>query len=112
MNLASKFMGQNNVQKLSQAFDFANGILNATQNPQEALQKAGVSAADLTKAKALLNSPFAGMVAKACGTTKEDMMRGLSNLDGLFGGASVSPPTEQAPASELERMQANLARLK
>lgn len=105
-------MGPDKAQKLSRAYDFANGILTATQNPQEALQKAGVSASDLAKAKSLLNSPFAGMIAKACGTTKEDMMHSLDNLNGFFGTTSVSPSAEQAPASELERMQENLARLK
>lgn len=111
--MANKFLGQNNSQKFSKAYDFASGVLSATTNPQEALQKAGVTRADLDKAKKMLNSPMAGMVAKFFGASKDDIRKCLDSLDGLFNDAPpVNLPAEQAPASELERMQANLARLK
>lgn len=110
--MANRFLGQGNSQKFSRAYDFANGILSATTNPQEALQKAGVTRADLDRAKNMLNSPFAGMIAKAFGASKDDIRKYIDSLDGLFGAPPVNLPAEQAPASELERMQANLARLK
>lgn len=112
MAIANKFMGQGNSQKLSKAYDFANGVISTAANPQEALQKAGVTSADIERAKKMLNSPMAGMIAKMFGTTREDILRGLESFTQSCPPTPVSLPVEQAPASELERMQANLARLK
>lgn len=111
MNLAAKFLGQEKIQRLDKAYDMASTILNTTQNPQEALQKAGVSRADLEKAKGLLNNPFAGMVAKVFGTTKEDMQRGLERVESMLTPLPENSQAEQAPVSELERLQNNLSRL-
>lgn len=112
MAIANRFMGQGNSQKLSKAYDFANTVISTAANPQEALQKAGVTTADIDKARKVLNSPVAGMIAKMFGTTREDILRGLDSFAQTCPAVPVNLPAEQAPAGELERMQANLARLK
>ena len=79
-----------------------------TQNPKEALEKAGVTKQDLEKAKKLINNPVAGFFL---GEKKQSVIDGLNKAEMFFNGQINSLP-EQAPVSELEQLQANLARLK
>lgn len=79
-----------------------------TQNPKEALEKAGVTKQDLEKAKKLINNPVAGFLL---GEKKQSVIDGLNKAEMFFDGQINSLP-EQAPVSELEQLQANLARLK
>jgi hypothetical protein len=92
---------------LSQAYDMANRITDMTNNPKEALQKAGVTRADLEKAKSLMNNPMASMIL---GDKRQTIIDGLNKAETLFDDFNL--PTEQAPVSELEQMQRNLATLK
>lgn len=82
-----------------------------TQNPKEALEKAGVTKQDLEKAKKLINNPMAGFVL---GDKKQSLIDGLARVEALFNEqpSQISSFTEQAPVNELEQLQANLARLK
>lgn len=112
LSLAGRFLPQEKIQLLSQAYDYANKITDITQNPKEALEKAGVTKQDLEKAKRLINNPMAGFFL---GDKKQMVIDGLSRAESLFDGQpieQVSSLTEQAPVSELEQLQANLARLK
>ena len=79
-----------------------------TQNPKEALEKAGVTKQDLEKAKKLRNNSVAGLFL---GEKKQSVIDGLNKAEMFFNGQINSLP-EQAPVSELEQLQANLARLK
>lgn len=79
-----------------------------TQNPKEALEKAGVTREDLEKAKQLVNNPMANLIL---GDKKQSVIDGLTRVESLFD-TQVSSPIEQAPMSELDQLQANLARLK
>ncbi len=106
MKMASQFLPQNKMQILSQAYDMANKITDMTNNPQEALAKAGVTKADIEKAKRLINNPLAGMIL---GEKRQSVIDGLNKAESLFGDNSL---TEQAPVNELEQMQRNLALLK
>lgn len=96
------------MQLLSQAYDFANKITDITQNPKEALEKAGVTKQDLEKAKKLINNPVAGFFL---GEKKQSVIDGLNKAEMFFSG-QINSLSEQAPVSELEQLQANLARLK
>lgn len=111
MGLANKFMKPESAQKLSKAFDFANQIMNATNDPAEVLRKAGIQKADLIKAQQLLNNPMASMITKALGVNKEEIASGLSKVESMFGKPAVSA-TEQAPVDEVQRLQSNLSRIK
>ena len=111
MSLAQKFMKPETAQKLSSAYDAAKQIMDTTQNPQEALQKAGVKREDIEKLRNMLNMPMAGWVIKSLGVNKDDLVSGLNRAESLFNAPQVNSLPEQAPSSELERLQANLARL-
>lgn len=84
----------------------ANRITDMTQNPRDALEKAGVTKEDLVKARNLVNNPMASFVL---GDKKQAIIDGLRRAESLFEDNSF---TEQAPVNELEQLQANLARLK
>ena len=79
-----------------------------TQNPKEALEKAGVTKQDLEKAKKLINNSVAGLFL---GEKKQSVIDGLNKAEMFFNG-QINSLSEQAPVSELEQLQANLARLK
>lgn len=79
-----------------------------TQNPKEALEKAGVTKQDLEKAKKLINNPVAGFLL---GEKKQSVIDGLNKAE-MFFDRQINSLPEQAPVSELEQLQANLARLK
>lgn len=111
MGLANKFMKPESAQKLSKAFDFANQIMNATNDPAEVLRKAGIQKSDLAKAQQLLNNPMAGMITKALGVNKEEIASGLSKVESMFGTPAIAS-TEQAPVDEIQRLQSNLSRIK
>lgn len=106
--MAGRFLPQEKIQLLSQAYDFANKITDITQNPKEALEKAGVTREDLEKAKKLINNPMAGFFL---GDKKQSVIDGLNRAEALFD-KQVNSLSEQAPVNELEQLQANLARLK
>lgn len=111
LSLAGKFLPQEKIQILSQAYDYANKITDLTQNPKEALEKAGVTKKDLEKARNLLNNPLANLFL---GDKKQSVIDGLSRAESLFNEQSlpINSPAEQAPVSELEKLQATLAALK
>lgn len=112
LSVAGRFFPQEKIQLLSQAYDFANKITDVTQNPKEALEKAGVTRQDLEKAKKLVNNPMAGFLL---GDKKQDVIDGLNRAESLFDGqpiGQINSLSEQAPVSELEQLQANLAKLK
>lgn len=79
-----------------------------TQNPKEALQKAGVTRNDLERAKQLMNNPMASFLL---GDKKQSVIDGITRAEMLFD-KGVQPSTEQVHVDELEQLQANLARLK
>ena len=108
LSAAGRFLPQEKIQLLSQAYDFANKITDITQNPKEALEKAGVTKQDLEKAKKLINNPVAGFFL---GEKKQSVIDGLNKAEMFFSG-QINSLSEQAPVSELEQLQANLARLK
>ena len=108
LSAAGRFLPQEKMQLLSQAYDFANKITDMTQNPKEALEKAGVTKQDLEKAKKLINNPVAGFFL---GEKKQSVIDGLNKAEMFFNG-QINSLSEQAPVSELEQLQANLARLK
>lgn len=110
--IASKFLPQEKIQLLSQAYDFANKITDATQNPKEVLEKAGVTKQDLEKAKKLLSNPIASTLL---GDKKQAVMNGINAAESFFNDNQmnqINSVAEQAPATELEMLQANLASLK
>lgn len=108
LSAAGRFLPQEKLTLLSQAYDFANKITDITQNPKEALEKAGVTKQDLEKAKKLINNPVAGFFL---GEKKQSVIDGLNKAEMFFDG-QINSLSEQAPVSELEQLQANLARLK
>lgn len=112
LSLAGRFLPQEKIQLLNQAYDFANKITDMTQNPREALEKAGVTREDLEKAKKLVNNPMAGFLL---GDKRQAVIDGLNKAEALFDGqpcGQINSLPEQAPVSELEQLQANLAKLK
>lgn len=104
--MAGAFLPKEKIQILSQAYDMANKITDITNNPKEALEKAGVTRADLEKAKRLINNPMASMIL---GDKTQSVIDGLNKAESFFGDNLL---TEQAPVNELEQMQKNLAALK
>lgn len=72
------------------------------------MEKAGVTKQDLEKAKKLINNPVAGFFL---GEKKQLVIDGLNKAEMFFNG-QINSLSEQAPVSELEQLQANLARLK
>ena len=106
LKLAGQFLPQEKIQRLSQAYDFANRITDMTNNPREALAKAGVTKKDLEKAKNLMNNPLASFLL---GDKRQSVVDGLNRAESLFEDNLI---TEQAPVSELEQLQRNLQTLK
>lgn len=77
-----------------------------TNNPREALEKAGVTIKDLEKAKTLINNPIASFIL---GDKKQSVIDGLNKAEHLFENNLL---TEQTPVDELEQLQNNLKLLK
>lgn len=69
----------------------------------------------IRKAKSLINMPVVGWLINKYGN-KEQLLNDLNKLEQIFEPTGfnqvTNSPIEQAPVSELEQMQANLARLK
>lgn len=117
MNLAGRFLGPEKAKMMSQAFDFASQITQITNNPKEALERAGVSAQDIKTAQTLLNNPAGNFIIKCLGGDKNEIIQGLKKAEEIFNdtGTPVLPYSsmaEQAPVNELQELQATLARLK
>ena len=106
--MAGRFLPQEKIQTLSNAYDFANKITDLTNDPKVVLEKAGITQKDLEKAKVLINNPLFSMLL---GEKKQVVLEGLNKAENFFNDGN-NLPVEQAPASELEQLQANLARLK
>ena len=105
MNLASKFLPQEKVNRLSQAFDSANSIMSMANNPQEALSKAGVTKQDLDSIENLLQNPMAGFVLNSLGVNKTEALQVINQLKG-------NSITEQSPVAELEDLEKALRSIK
>lgn len=98
------------VQKLRQAYDLANNIINSSSSPQEALQKAGVSRKDIEDSKRYLNNPLSNFILGKIGGNKGDVSSDISKIESLFDTGYSQ--TEQAPVGELEALQKTLQSLK
>ena len=109
MNLASKFLNPQKAQMVDRAYDIATQITSVARNPQEALQKAGISKEEISKAVTLLDNPLAGTVLSVLGTQKEDVLKYLKTAENSLENNNSF--AEQAPASELEALQKTLAML-
>lgn len=110
MNLASRFISPEKMQMVNKAFDVATQISAVAQNPQDALEKAGITKEDLNKAESFLNNPMAGTILSALGANKQDMLNTINQAKGIF---TKNTFTEQAPVNgELEALQKTLAMLK
>lgn len=105
LSLASKFMSPDKVNNLAKAFDATSNIMTAANNPQEALQKAGITGADINKIEGYLNNPMAGFMLKALGVDTTEAKRVIDQLKG-------QPQTEQAPVSELDALEQTLKSIK
>lgn len=105
MTVASKFLSQEKINKLSQAFDGATSIMDMAKNPQEALAKAGVTKQDLDSIENLLNNPMAGFVLKPLGVNKAEAMSVIKQLKG-------ESPIEQSPVGDLEDLELALKSIK
>lgn len=90
----------------------AQNILQASSDPQEVFQKAGIDRASIEKAKSLLNHPLAGWAMQKLGCSKEDLLKGISTAESVYNTKDFNSPTEQAPVSELDRLRENLKRIK
>ena len=108
LSAAGRFLPQEKIQLLSQAYDFADKITNITNDPAEIIKKAGITKQDLDRARKLLNNPIAGFFF---GEKKQSIIDGLNKAE-MFFNEQINSLSEQAPVSELEQLQANLARLK
>ena len=98
------------VQKIKQAYDLANNIMNSSRNPQEALQKAGVSRKDIENAKSYLNNPISNFILGRVGGDKGAISEDLNRIESIFDTGYSQ--TEQAPVGELEALQRTLQGLK
>lgn len=116
MNLAGRFLGAEKTQKLSQAFDFANQLTSVTRNPEEVMQKAGITLENVRTARSMIANPLGEMIIKCLGGDKENVLSGLSKAEQMLNSSENAPKqisfAEQAPANELDELQATLARLK
>lgn len=106
--MAGRFLPREKIQTLSNAYDFANKVTDLTNDPKVVLEKAGITRKDLEKAKALINNPLFSMLL---GDKKQVVLEGLNKAENFFNYEN-NLFVEQAPTSELEQLQANLARLK
>ena len=77
-----------------------------TNNPREALAKAGVTKSDIDKAKNLINNPIASFIL---GDKRQSVIDGLNRAESLFEDNSL---IEQTPVNELEQLQQSLKMLK
>lgn len=112
MQDAQKLLGQKGAGTFGQLFDLASNIVNGCQNPKEELEKYGVTAETIRKAKSFINFPGVGWLISKYGN-KDQVLADLDKLEKLFEpSVNNYSQAEQAPASELEQLQANLARLK
>ena len=112
MQDAQKMLGQKGAGMFGQLFDLANQIATTCQNPKAELEKHGVTVDTIRKAKNFLNFPGVGWLISKYGN-KEQILEDLNKLEQLFEPTNNNySPVEQAPANELEQLQANLARLK
>ena len=112
MNLAGRFLGAEKAQRLSQAFDFANQLTSMTQNPEEVMRKAGITLENVRKAQSLLSNPFGETIVRCLGGDKQTVLNGLSRAEQMLSAPKQISFAEQAPANELDELQATLARLK
>lgn len=106
---AQKMMGQKGSNLFGQLFDIASNIASTCSNPVAELEKHGVTIETVRKAKTCLNFPGVGWLINKYGN-KEKILEDLDKLEKIFEGKQ--PLIEQAPISELEQMQNNLASLK
>lgn len=112
LNTVGRFLSPQKAQALSQAFDIANQITDATRDPVEAFRRAGVTPADLASARNLINNPMAGFVLNRFGVKKDDILAGINRAEELLSGRANSPLVEQAPTDELSSLRENLARVR
>lgn len=114
LSFAGRFLDPERTRTLSQAFDFAQQITSFTNNPQEALQKAGVTLENAKKAQQMIDSPLGDMVIRLVGGDKDKILNGLKKAEEMLSNNPQSRilPMEQAPVSEIDELQATLARLK
>lgn len=112
LNLAGRFLGPEKTQRLSQAFDFANQLTSFSQNPEEVMQKAGITLENVRKAQSLLSNPFGETIVRCLGGDKQTVLNGLNKAEQMLSAQKQIPFVEQAPANELDELQATLARLK
>ncbi len=114
MNLVGRFLGPERTQRLSQAFDFANQLTSFTRNPEEVMQKAGITLENIKTARNLLGNPFGETIIRCLGGDKQTVLSGLNKAEQMLNGSTPKQISfaEQAPASELDELQATLARLK
>lgn len=108
LNVAGRFLDPQKQKTLSQAFDFANQITNLTTNPKEAFEKAGVTLETVKKAKEMINNPVGAFVVQMLGGNKSTVVAGLERAEQML---TNNTGAEQAPANELDELQASLARL-
>ena len=108
---AQKMLGQKGAGTFGQLFDIASNIVNTCQKPKAELERHGVTADVIRKAKSFINFPGVGWLISKYGS-KEQILADLDKLEKLFNNQEINLPAEQAPADELEQLQANLARLK
>lgn len=101
LSLANKFMPTEKVNALSKAFDTTSSIMSMANNPQEALQKAGITSNDLNSIEKYLNNPMAGMVLKTLGVDSTEAQKVIGQLKG-------NSQAEQAPVSELDALEKTL----
>lgn len=105
MNLANRFLSQEKVNKLSNAFDTASDIMSMANNPQDALAKAGITQEDLSAIEKHLNNPMANLILGSLGVNKNEAMQVINQLKG-------NSHVEQSPASELDDLEKALKSIK
>lgn len=93
---------------LSQAYDFASKLTDETRDPREVFKKAGITPENIKTLKNLVNLPVAGNLL---GNKKEAILAGANAAEKMLDNLVFSLP-EQAPVSEIERLQASLEQLK
>lgn len=105
MGIASKFLSQEKINKLSNAFDIASEIMSAANNPQEALNKAGITQEDLSAIEKHLNNPMASFILGPLGVNKTEALQVIKQLKG-------NSQAEQSPVSELDDLERALRSIK
>ena len=105
MNLASRFLSQEKVDKLSKAFDATSDIMSMANNPQEALIKAGITKEDLSAIEKHLNNPMANLILSPFGINTKQAKDVINQLKG-------NSQAEQSPVSELDDLEKALRSIK